>query len=115
MRKCAASFCSPQMICTFCVLCVLTRNASIEHWCCCGRASYSRNRSIPTGFKVVFIPLDATGRITGPAQDYATGWLANNDIAAGHSVGLAVDPDGALYVSDDKAGMIYRITWTQHP
>lgn len=75
----------------------------------------SWNRSIPTGFKVVFIPLDASGRITGPAQDYATGWLTNNDTAVGRPVGLAVGPDGALYISDDKAGMIYRITWTQHP
>ena len=74
----------------------------------------SWNRSIPTGFKVVFIPMDANGRITGPAQDYATGWLANNDTAVGRPVGLAVGPDGALYVSDDKGGMIYRITWTQH-
>jgi len=75
----------------------------------------SWNRSIPTGFKVVFIPMDANGRITGPAQDYATGWLANNDTAVGRPVGLTVGPDGALYISDDKAGMIYRITWTQHP
>jgi len=71
----------------------------------------SWNRSVPTGYKVVFIPLDANGKIIGPAQDFATGWLVNNDTAVGRPVGLAVGPDGALYVSDDKAGMIYRIAY----
>lgn len=72
----------------------------------------SWNRSIPTGYKVVFIPLNSNGNISGPLQDFATGWLVNNDNATGRPVGLAVGPDGALYVSDDKAGMIYRITYT---
>jgi len=26
-------------------------------------------------------------------------------------VGLAVRPEGALYVSDDSAGVVYRVTW----
>jgi glucose/arabinose dehydrogenase len=71
----------------------------------------SWNRSVPTGYKVVFIPLNANGQITGPAQDFATGWLVNNDTATGRPVGLAVGPEGALYISDDKGGMIYRITY----
>src|SRR6266567_9406466 len=71
----------------------------------------SWNRSIPTGYKVVFIPLNARGQITGPVQDFATGWLLDNNNAVGRPVGLAVGPDGALYVSDDKAGVIYRIMY----
>jgi glucose/arabinose dehydrogenase len=71
----------------------------------------SWNRSIPTGYKVVFIPLNERGEITGPAQDFATGWLLDNNDAVGRPVGLAVGPDGALYVSDDKSGLIYRITY----
>ncbi|HYU73904.1 MAG TPA: PQQ-dependent sugar dehydrogenase [Ktedonobacteraceae bacterium] len=71
----------------------------------------SWNRSIPTGYKVVYIPLNGRGEITGPAQDFATGWFLDNNDAVGRPVGLAVGPDGALYVSDDKAGMIYRITY----
>jgi glucose/arabinose dehydrogenase len=71
----------------------------------------SWNRSVPIGYKVVFIPLNANGQITGPAQDFATGWLVNNDTATGRPVGLAVGPEGALYISDDKGGMIYRITY----
>jgi glucose/arabinose dehydrogenase len=71
----------------------------------------SWNRSVPTGYKVVFIPLDASGRVSGPARDFATGWLVNNNDAVGRPVGLIVGPDGALYVSDDKAGIIYRVTY----
>jgi len=71
----------------------------------------SWNRSVPTGYKVVFIPLTAHGQVAGKAQDFATGWLKGND-ASGRPVGLAVGPDHALYVSDDKDGTIYRIWYT---
>jgi glucose/arabinose dehydrogenase len=72
----------------------------------------SWNRSVPTGYKVVFIPLDATGDVAGPAQDFATGWLHDGE-ASGRPVGVTVGPDGALYISDDKAGLVYRITYAQ--
>jgi glucose/arabinose dehydrogenase len=71
----------------------------------------SWNRSVPTGYKVVFIPLDAQGNINGPARDFATGWLHSDNTASGRPVGLAVGQDGALYVTDDKAGDVYRITY----
>lgn len=71
----------------------------------------SWNRSTPTGYKVVFIPLDSAGKVAGPPEDFATGWLHNGS-ASGRPVGLAVGPDGALYVSDDSAGLIYRISYS---
>lgn len=71
----------------------------------------SWNRSVPTGYKVVFVPLDTSGKVAGKVQDFATGWLVNNDTAVGRPVGLAVSPGGALYVSDDKGGIIYRIMY----
>lgn len=73
----------------------------------------SWNRSVPTGYKVVRLPLDGS-RPRAPLEDFATGWLDAEELsAAGRPVGLAVGPDGALYVSDDKAGMIYRISYAQ--
>ncbi len=72
----------------------------------------SWNRSVPTGYKVVYIPLDASGHVAGRPQDFATGFLKNTDDASGRPVGVVVGPDGALYLSDDKAGFIYRIAYS---
>src|SRR5579885_532072 len=71
----------------------------------------SWNRSVPTGYKVVFIPLNAQGQVAGPVQDFASGWLNSQNQVLGRPVGLAIGPDGALYVSDDLDGNIYRITY----
>ncbi|MCB8968673.1 MAG: sorbosone dehydrogenase family protein [Ardenticatenaceae bacterium] len=72
----------------------------------------SWNRSVPTGYKVVRIPLNGS-EPAGPAEDFATGWLdLDANVVNGRPVGLAVGPDGALYVSDDKGGIIYRISYT---
>ncbi|GCE10217.1 PQQ-dependent sugar dehydrogenase [Tengunoibacter tsumagoiensis] len=71
----------------------------------------SWNRSVPTGYKVVFVPLNAQGEVSGQVQDFATGWLDSKMAQHGRPVGLAVGPDGSLYVSDDGAGIIYRISY----
>ena len=69
----------------------------------------SWNRSVPTGYKVAFVPLDGD-KPAGPVKDFATGWLKGSQ-TSGRPVGLAVAPDGSLMVSDDKSGYIYRITY----
>jgi glucose/arabinose dehydrogenase len=68
----------------------------------------SWNRSVPTGYKVVRVPLDGSSLI-GPVEDFATGWLNNDNSSDGRPVDVTVGADGALYVSDDKGGFIYRI------
>jgi glucose/arabinose dehydrogenase len=67
----------------------------------------SWNRSLPTGYKIVRIRL-RDGQ--PPAvEDFATGWLEGTS-AWGRPVDLVVGRDGALYLSDQGAGRIYRIT-----
>lgn len=69
----------------------------------------SWNRSVPTGFKVVRVKVDQ-GRPTGAIEDFATGFTdPSSGRVLGRPVGLAFGPDGALYVSDDKSGFVYRI------
>ena len=77
----------------------------------------SWNRSIPTGYKVVRVKLDDKGQPVGGAQDFITGWLAPGETRKGRWMGRPVDvvfgSDGSMYVSDDAAGAIYRITWSR--
>ncbi len=74
----------------------------------------SWNRSVPTGYKIVRLPLDGS-QPTSSVIDFAVGWLDEaTDEADGRPVGLAVGPDGAMYVSDDKGGFVYRI-WYRNP
>jgi glucose/arabinose dehydrogenase len=72
----------------------------------------SWNRSVPTGYKVVRVNLDARGNPQGEPIDFVTGFLAPGaaeDEAIGRPVGLLAEP-GVVYVSDDRAGAIYRIS-----
>ena len=68
----------------------------------------SWNRSLPTGYKIVRIRV-RDGQ--PPAvEDFATGWLQGTS-SWGRPVDLVVGRDGALYLSDQGAGRIYRITY----
>jgi glucose/arabinose dehydrogenase len=68
----------------------------------------SWNRSAKVGYNVVWLPWDRAP--AGEASELASGFLApGSDSALGRPAGLAVGADGALYVSDDKAGFIYRV------
>ena len=42
---------------------------------------------------------------------FAEGWLEETNQAWGRPVDVLVMPDGALLVSDDRVGAIYRITY----
>jgi glucose/arabinose dehydrogenase len=67
----------------------------------------SWNRSVPTGYKVVRIPME-DGE---PAlvQDFAVGWLREDGSHWGRPVDVLTGPDGSLFVSDDGGGAIYRV------
>lgn len=68
----------------------------------------SWNSSVKVGYKLVRIPLDARGNVEGPAEDFMTGFLAGGD-AWGRPVDVKAMPGGALYVTDDRAGVVYRV------
>jgi glucose/arabinose dehydrogenase len=68
----------------------------------------SWNRDPKSGYRVSVVKLKE-GRAVS-YQPFAQGWLQGND-AWGRPVDLIVAPDGALLVSDDKAGVIYRIDY----
>lgn len=71
----------------------------------------SWNRSTPTGYKIVRYRLDKQGNIqdSAKAEDFITGWLTDNEEALGRPVDIAVKPNGIIYISDDKAGVIYKV------
>jgi glucose/arabinose dehydrogenase len=77
----------------------------------------SWNRSVPTGYKVVRLKLDEKGQPVGSAQDFITGWLAPEETKKGRwmgrPVGIVFGSDGSMYVSDDSAGVIYRVTYSK--
>jgi glucose/arabinose dehydrogenase len=68
----------------------------------------SWNRSEPTGYKIVHVPIE-NDQPKG-VQDFAEGWLVDGS-AWGRPVDVLVGADGSLYVTDDAGGIVYRIVY----
>ena len=71
----------------------------------------SWNRSTPSGALIDFVSLKADGTADKHTV-FAEGWLDENGIYRGRPVDVAVMKDGSLLVSDDFAGALYRITYS---
>jgi len=71
----------------------------------------SWNRDQGTGYKVVFVPFDASGQPQGYYEDFLTGFLLNpsEPTTWGRPVGLLVLPDGSLLLTEEANNRIYRI------
>jgi glucose/arabinose dehydrogenase len=70
----------------------------------------SWNRRPPSGYDVIFIPFDERGNPKGKALTVLSGFLAKDgDKVYGRPTWLAWDASGALLVSDDTAGIIWRV------
>jgi glucose/arabinose dehydrogenase len=66
----------------------------------------SWNRSEKIGYRVSFIKIRDNKAVS--YEIFASGWLYNGSVS-GRPADVQTGPDGALYVSDDKADVIYRI------
>lgn len=80
----------------------------------------SWNRADPLGYRVMLVRLD--GARATSYEVFAEGWLQGGDRdgnssgsadAWGRPVDVLVMPDGALLVSDDAAGKLYRIAYAR--
>lgn len=66
----------------------------------------SWNRTVKDGYKVVSLHWDERGRIT--ERDFLTGFNIADDVI-GRPVDIAEGPEGDYFVSDNYAGVIYRV------
>jgi glucose/arabinose dehydrogenase/cytochrome c5 len=79
--------------------------------------SWNRAPGPQGGYNVVYQPL-AGGKPSGDYIVFADGFAGKHKEpgrAVHRPTGLAVGPDGALYISDDKAGRIWRVTYVGDP
>lgn len=68
----------------------------------------SWNRSTPIGYRVSLVRLEGNKAVA--YEDFASGWLKDGE-AWGRPVDVLQLPDGSLLVSDDHAGLVYRISY----
>ena len=73
----------------------------------------SWNRTLRTGYKVVRVHVDH-GVPTGAYDDFLTGFVVDNKSVWGRPVGVAVAHDGALLVTEDGNGTLWRIAHAGH-
>lgn len=77
--------------------------------------SWNRAPGPQQGYNVVFVPF-ASGKAVDPAKyeifaDGFAGAVKQPDRAAHRPAGVTQGPDGALYITDDKGGRIWKVTY----
>jgi len=79
--------------------------------------SWNRAPLPQQGYKVVFVPF-ANGKPSGAYEEFATGFpndggpVESPGDAEYRPCGLAVGPDGSLYISDSVRGRVWRVVYT---
>jgi len=69
----------------------------------------SWNRSSKVGYRITLVKLEGDKAVS--YEPFATGWL-KGETAWGRPADVLIAPDGALLISDDHAGAIYRISYS---
>lgn len=74
----------------------------------------SWNRSILSGYKVVFIPFE-NGKPASQPEDFLTGFIAdkNKSDVYGRPVDVTVTPKGDLLVNDDAGNVIWKVSYSK--
>lgn len=74
----------------------------------------SWNRSVLSGYKVVFIPFE-NGKPAGEPEDFLSGFIAeeNKSHVYGRPVCVSVTPNGDLLVNDDSGGVIWKVSYNK--
>jgi glucose/arabinose dehydrogenase len=70
----------------------------------------SWNRARRTGYKVIRVPME-DGEATGEYEDFLVGFVTPDGNVWGRPVGVAVSKDGALMVTDDGSGTVWRVEY----
>jgi glucose/arabinose dehydrogenase len=72
----------------------------------------SWNRSRPSGYKIIRVQIGNKGEAQ-IKEDFVTGWIrpgeTHKGVWMGRPVDVIVGPEGAVYISDDAAGVVYRV------
>jgi glucose/arabinose dehydrogenase len=71
----------------------------------------SWNRTNPIGYRVMMATIDKNKVVT--YEPFADGWLQGGKTVIGRPVDIEVARDGSLLISDDKQGVIYRVTYSK--
>ena len=71
----------------------------------------SWNRARRVGYKVIRLPMKE-GKATGEYEDFLVGFVTEDGNVWGRPVGVAVANDGALMVTDDGSGTVWRVAYT---
>ena len=71
----------------------------------------ARKRGAQAGYRVAFVPFK-NGKPAGGYETFADGFWKEDAAGPKHRpVGVAVGPDGSLYITDDAGGTIWRVMY----